>query len=53
MEHYPRGATCIARPCPFGHMQCAVREAPRGAQAIFDIQCLLSVFCLKASEHEF
>jgi hypothetical protein len=34
-------------------MQCAAQETPRGAQAIFDLQSLLTVVSLKAGELEF
>jgi hypothetical protein len=37
MEHSPRGATRVARPCPFGHMQRATRVPPRGEHAAFDL----------------
>jgi hypothetical protein len=52
-EHSPWGATRVACLCPFGHMHRAMQEAPRGAQAIFDLRSPLSVVCLKAGEHEF
>jgi hypothetical protein len=39
-------------PVPFGHMQCAVREALRGVQTVFNIRSLLTIVCLKVGEHD-